>query len=320
MLTKNTKRNGKLTVKEVTTETAKSIITKNHYSKKWGASFGKLNLGIFKDGKLDESGCLGVAVFGDLMNPTSVAKISDVLKQENILELNRLWLNDCIEKNAETVFLSLAFKYIKKYRPEVKVIQSFADGRLGVGTVYKAANFKYYGANKTIFFEHLDGSVTHRVSFVNTRKLPAMLSLNLLYCLGEFKKFAVNSYRYLYFLDRNLIPKIKLKEMPYPVYQKGVEYDKEYKLGLNALARVALSFEKIGLLPHKKVVVDYIKNTFDKEDITSEELEELSQSKLFEEIWSDHSAADNIRKRYYNRLNLHPNENREVLLWEYIGK
>ena len=42
---------GELIIKEIDYHIAKKLIIKNHYSKKWNNSFGKLNLGIFKDSR-----------------------------------------------------------------------------------------------------------------------------------------------------------------------------------------------------------------------------------------------------------------------------
>ena len=132
---KNSKNNGILTIKEIDYATAKEMMIKNHYSKKWNNAFGKINFGIFQDGEL-----LGGAVFGNLMNTKSYKTITD-LDSDSVIELNRLWIDDILGKNTETIFISSCFKIIKKKYPHIKFIQSFADGRLGCGTIYKASNF-----------------------------------------------------------------------------------------------------------------------------------------------------------------------------------
>ena len=70
--------------------------------------FGTICFGIFIEGVL-----LGVAVFGNLMNPKSFHRITDYGK-ESLIELNRLWISDELGKNAETLFLGACFKIIKK--------------------------------------------------------------------------------------------------------------------------------------------------------------------------------------------------------------
>jgi hypothetical protein len=72
IVVKNSKNLGELIIKEISYSIAKEITIKNHYSKKWNTSFGKINFGIFRNERL-----LGVAVFGNLMNPNSWSKITD---------------------------------------------------------------------------------------------------------------------------------------------------------------------------------------------------------------------------------------------------
>lgn len=57
-------------------------------------------------------------------------------------ELARLWLDDTVPKNAETWLIAKSIKYIKKHRPDVKVLVSYADPSAGhAGVIYKAANW-----------------------------------------------------------------------------------------------------------------------------------------------------------------------------------
>ena len=113
---------------------AKELIIRQHYSHKWATPFGLYNYGIRLDGEL-----LGVAVYGHLMNPKSFKSVAD-LNPEQVTELNRLWIDDRLGKNAETWLMAEAHKRLLEDTP-VRLVQSFADGRLGVGTTYQAANF-----------------------------------------------------------------------------------------------------------------------------------------------------------------------------------
>src|SRR5690625_720512 len=220
---RKTKNNGVLSISELPYEQARKMIVKNHYSRNWNTSFGKLNLGIYQD---DNPDCLGVAVFGNLMNARSAPSIAEELSIDGILELNRLWLDDVLGHNAETTFMAMCFRYIKKHLPEIQLIQSFADGRLGCGTIYKAANFRYYGYTQTLFFEDIDdeSSTFHKVPFENTNRLSGMAYRNLRLAKGELRPFLVKSYRYLYPLNKRIITRIKLKERTYPDYEKGKDY------------------------------------------------------------------------------------------------
>lgn len=240
-IVKTSKNNGTLTFKLIDYHTAKKMMIDNHYSKKWNSSFGKINVGVFKDDEL-----LGCAVFGNLMNPTSYKSLNPEFKKDSLIELNRLWIDDKLVRNAETMLLGASFKIIRALYPEILAIQSFADGRLGCGTIYKAANFKYYGYSETLFYEDIDtGEVFHKVPLENTKRPLGFIGKNLRYIDGKLKPFIVKTYRYIYPLHKNV--SILLKEQPYPSYEIGQEYiSHEHSIGL--LCRLHIMLEMID--PH----------------------------------------------------------------------
>jgi hypothetical protein len=58
-------------------------------------------------------------------------------------ELARLWVEDGVPINAESWLIAQAVRYIRKERPDVKYLVSYADPSAGhQGTIYKAANWK----------------------------------------------------------------------------------------------------------------------------------------------------------------------------------
>ncbi len=76
-------------------------------------------------------------------------------------ELARLWIRDDIPPNAETYLIAQSVKYIRKNRPEVACLVSYADPSAGhAGTIYKAANWKADGRTdqerKTPRFDYAD--------------------------------------------------------------------------------------------------------------------------------------------------------------------
>ena len=236
---KNTKNSGVVTFGLVDISDAKEMIINNHYSKKWNTQFGKLNIGVFKNNKLK-----GVAVFGRQMNPKSFKKIINDDNMDSILELNRLWISDELGKNSETLLLSVCFKYIKHNLHKVRAIQSFADGRLGCGTIYKASNFKYYGKQQSLFFEHTSGEVYHKVPMENTKRPSGFKKLNEMFIKGELKPFKVNTYRYIYVLDKK-DNCILLNEEKYPEYEKGFEYC-SYKPTCNQICKLIYLLKQDG--------------------------------------------------------------------------
>lgn len=193
VIKKETKHMGTLYFKECTKEEARDMIICGHYSHKFQGYFGKVNVGVYTEGRL-----VGVASFGGLMNPNSFKNFGDFGKDE-ILELNRLWVDDELGMNTETMLLSASWKIMRQAHPEIKVVQSFADGRLGAGTIYKATGFKYYGVESTLFFQDkVTKVISHKVGIENTKVPLSFMRLNVKYLQGRLQQFKVNTYRYIY--------------------------------------------------------------------------------------------------------------------------
>lgn len=217
---KQTSSLGSLIIKEVPKALAKELIVEHHYSHKWNdGGFGKFNFGIYRENEPDR--CLGVAVFGYMKTP--YAKIfSHPHPNAWMCELNRLWIDDELGKNAETVLIGASIKLLRKIDPTCVAVQSFADGRLGCGTIYKAANFVYYGFHYTVFCRNKrTGEVTHEQIFTNTTSPTGYLRSNIAYLLGDLGVFKVKTYRYIYPLCKKF--KFIRDPQPYPAYDKGEE-------------------------------------------------------------------------------------------------
>lgn len=211
---------GDLIIKPVSKQIAKELIVANHYSHKWNAgSFGVFNFGIFKAERPDD--CLGVAVYGYMKNINA-----DLFKHPNpdawMCELNRMWISDELGMNAETVLIAASIKLLRKMDKTIVAVQSFADGRLGCGTIYKAANFKYYGYHYTKFLiNQRTGEATHEQILTNTTSTTGYLRANIAYIIGDLKTFQVKTYRYIYPLCRHFV--FNKSEQPYPIYNKGMD-------------------------------------------------------------------------------------------------
>jgi len=215
---KKTSNLGALLIKIIPKETAKKMIIRNHYSHKWGANFGVYNFGLFR--KENPSKCLGVASYGYMKN--AKAKIfMHPNKDAWMCELNRMWISDELGKNAETLLIGASLRLLKRLDVNIVAVQSFADGRLGCGTIYKASNFKYYGFHYTKFLRNKrTGEVTHEQNFTDTTNKSGYLRANISYLIGDLEVFEVKTYRYIYPMRKGFIF-IKSKELPYPAYEKG---------------------------------------------------------------------------------------------------
>lgn len=239
-----------LSIREVSKPVAREMIVNNHYSHKWNTLFGVVNYGIFKGDEL-----LGVAAYGHPMNPTSWAAVAE-LPAGHCLELNRLWIDDALGANTETWFMGQTFKHLRASGYEL--VQSFADGRLGVGTIYQAANFTYHGYHTTAF--HRDtktGTVYHGTPFSNTAKAASMVRCNALFPAGCVETFQTRTYRYLYPLNKKARRAVKLPSHPYPKERTGEMVIKDYRPPVGQVARATALAEVMGD-PNADALRDYL--------------------------------------------------------------
>lgn len=208
-------------IKEIDRKLANKIIIKNHYSKKvYNATY--IHLGLFENDNL-----VGVLQYGYAMNPASCGSVVEGTKQDEYLELNRMWLSDDIQtKYPESQAISMSISYIKKKYPKIKWIQSFADERCGgFGIVYQACSFSYYGEHTSVFWE-LDGVVYHNIQMTVSKDSKRYA--------GEAKKLQENKdlaikhslrqFRYIKFLDQREKKKCLLEEKPYPKHYENTSH------------------------------------------------------------------------------------------------
>ena len=198
-------------VEEIERKLAYKIVIKNHYSKKGDSvAHNKINLGVFIDGDL-----LGVLQYGYAMNPSSMGSIVEGTKIDEYLELNRMWLSDKIKIDyPESKAIGHSIKYIKGKVKKIKWIQSFADERCGgLGIVYQAASFCYYGEHISTFWT-FEGETYHNSLITNNKRAKKKELMD-----RGFKEKAVKSelrqFRYIKFLNKREKVKCLLKEMPY---------------------------------------------------------------------------------------------------------
>lgn len=131
-------------------------VAARHYSGSvvWSSS---VHLGVFAADDL-----CGVLQFGVGMNPASGAKVVEGSDGSDWLELNRMVLFDNAPPQSASRAVSCAVKYLRRARPALRWIQSFADERCGKwGGVYQACSWTYLGSHETTFYL-LDGEWFHK--------------------------------------------------------------------------------------------------------------------------------------------------------------
>jgi hypothetical protein len=239
--------------------TAREMIVANHYSHKWATPFGVVNVGIFRGETM-----LGVAVYGYPMNPKSWGSITNI-EPEKCLELNRLWIDDELGTNTETWLLAQSFDVLR--RLGYRLVQSFSDGRLGVGTIYQAANFTFHGFHTSVFHEDTGtGSVSHGSPFNNTASAKRMVSNNLLLARGSIRTFQTRTYRYLYPLDRGARRTIKMESLPYPKERAGAPTIDGYIPPKSQVARAIALANAMGMNNDAAELTTYLRTISDNAD------------------------------------------------------
>lgn len=124
------------------------------------------------------------------------------------LELNRMALNGKQESTSKA--MSIAIKLVKKHNPTAKLLISYADkGQNHIGTIYQATNWYFVDESKSSGEEvYYNGKWSHnrtpssKLSKEQYRKLP--------------KRKKAGKYKYLYPLDKSLVPLCQSLAKPYP--------------------------------------------------------------------------------------------------------
>jgi len=196
---------------------ANAMIKAGHYSKSV-VNGSSVHHGVYIDGS-----CVGVLQFGLALNPASGDGIVRDCTRDEWLELNRMWLDDCAPRNSESRALSYAMKFLKRHKPNLTWVQSFADERAGgrLGVVYQACSALYLGEHLTQFVE-FEGRAYHRMAWSSTeawlvgRHHKRWLKVKRAVEAGEVTPQAFRQFRYFFPVRRAVLKRLLLKPQAYP--------------------------------------------------------------------------------------------------------
>jgi hypothetical protein len=200
-----------LTIEKTSSAIANELIIKNHYSHTVAKGV-VLNLALKNGNKI-----VGIAQLGYGIMPKKTCQWVKETKSNEYFELNRLWVDDCEKRNAESYFISQSIKFVKINYPIIKWIISFADGMMGkVGTIYQATNWIYTGFrwDGGIWLTK-EGKRMHSVSLwhkhgtINREVLEGVYGKPL-------KKIFGGQFRYFYFLNRKSRKLLTVPVLAYP--------------------------------------------------------------------------------------------------------
>jgi hypothetical protein len=180
-----------------------------HYAKRETISI--LSYSVFND----KNEWCGVIVYGPSSNRYANEEYN--LNKNECIELLRMALNGKQESTSKAMSLSL--KLLKKHAPMVKIIVSYADNNVNhIGTIYQATNFFYIGQSSMdmrsgILIDKNPASYRgfqKRYGTTSLEKLKELLGNRI-----EFIKPKTKN-KYIYPLNKSLIPLCKSLSKPYP--------------------------------------------------------------------------------------------------------
>ncbi len=134
---------------------AAPFIAHHHYAGSMPAT--RLSIGLFRNGCGGRSELVGVCVFAHPINDAAVPKSAGLLNPRAACDLGRLALLDDVGGNGETFLVSRAFKLLRREKPEIISVISYADpirrvdetGRVylpgHVGQLYAIMGSRYVG-------------------------------------------------------------------------------------------------------------------------------------------------------------------------------
>lgn len=124
-------------VEQISYQEAMEIVVANHYLHRKAPC--SLAFGLFYEANPLE--CLGVVCYGTPASSSLRKGICGEDFVENVYELTRLWVNDCVPKNGESFLIGRTLRLLDK-----EIVVSFADtAQNHVGVVYQATNWFYTG-------------------------------------------------------------------------------------------------------------------------------------------------------------------------------
>ena len=222
----------KYKVDQIKKEQCKEWFMYKHYAKRMTSI--SYSFGLFKSKEL-----VGVCSFGRPVAHILVKKAFSGHYQHNFLELNRLVINENLDKNVLSFFVSQSLKLLKK----PKVIVSYADtSQNHHGYIYQATNWLYTGLSAKFKdymvkgYEHLHGaSVLDMVG--RSDKNGHLDKVKLLkQKFGEKNVYMIDrarKHRYFYLLGNKKQKKEMKERLVYNIkpYPKGnnKRYDASYK-------------------------------------------------------------------------------------------
>jgi hypothetical protein len=228
----------KISLREINQHIAKDIIVRNHYSHKW--SLCSVALGVFYKNGVDKDSffdnddekLIGCIIYGNPVGRSAAASISETLKIDEVYELVRLWIADIPNgKNMESYCISQSFHWLRKNKPKIKALLSYADNEAGhTGIIYQSTNWLYQGNSQLALMPNYSLSLTgpeEGYQWIHSRTVSERWGSHnvehLKKTIGKtfWLKKESSKHRYIYVLSKGkerqkILDNLKHKTFPYP--------------------------------------------------------------------------------------------------------
>lgn len=157
---------------------------------------------------------LGVITYGIPASPALCEGICGKEFSNQVIELNRLWIEDGTLPNVESFLVSNSMKMVPQ-----DIIVSYADqGENHLGVIYQATNFIYTGMSAETKEYSIDGKSVHSRHLTDDLTMAQLREKygDRLQCIRSSKKF-----RYVYFncskgKRKFYMKRFKWETLPYP--------------------------------------------------------------------------------------------------------
>lgn len=156
----------KLIIEPIDNKTATEFIQKYHYTYSLGHGRSQIRYGALLDNEL-----VAVCCFASITRKETAIRLN--IDHTKIKELNRLCANPFYyNKNLLSYFLSKCEKLLKRSKPDIDILVTFADTTFGhTGSVYKASNWIYDGkSSKSYWYLDKNGYSYHKKTIYNHAK------------------------------------------------------------------------------------------------------------------------------------------------------
>jgi hypothetical protein len=162
-----------------------------------------LALGVFWNGR-----CEGVLTWGAPIVNNAVHRYG--LRQDECLELRKMWLSDVPDRNAESRALSVAARLIAKRYPRLRLLLTYCEGDESAAA-YKGAGWQPQNANRYLREIVMPGGRVLSVRDFNRKGGKKTLG-------SDWQGRYVHRRKWVYVLDQTLAPVVQSST---PAHQAG---------------------------------------------------------------------------------------------------